>query len=159
MRSGAPSARTMALFSSCYGSGGIVPPARERSLRTLTLAEREDISRGLASGSSIREIARGQQRTASTVSRRGGTHGWPCRVGCPVGAPRYAPFIVAAEIGLIVGGAAYVGELGEGQVRPAVTQILFVGSVYAGLGAAGLLIGYAWLGRLLGFVINEPEAN
>jgi IS30 family transposase len=39
--------------------GAIVPPARERSLRTLTLAEREDISRGLASGSSIREIARG----------------------------------------------------------------------------------------------------
>ena len=42
--------------------GGIVPPARERSLRTLTLAEREDISRGLASGSSIREIASGLPR-------------------------------------------------------------------------------------------------
>src|SRR5271170_6356636 len=37
--------------------GGIVPAARRRSLRTLTLAEREDISRGIASGSSIREIA------------------------------------------------------------------------------------------------------
>src|ERR1700728_2573338 len=34
--------------------GGIVPAARRRSLRTLTLAEREDISRGIASGSSIR---------------------------------------------------------------------------------------------------------
>jgi len=39
--------------------GGIVPAARRRSLRALTLAEREDISRGIASGSSIREIAKG----------------------------------------------------------------------------------------------------
>ena len=49
--------------------GGIVPAVRRRSVRTLTLAEREDISRGIASGSSIREIARGLQRAASTVSR------------------------------------------------------------------------------------------
>ena len=49
--------------------GGIVPAARRRSLLTLTLAEREDISRGIASGSSIREIAKGLQRAASTVSR------------------------------------------------------------------------------------------
>src|SRR6202035_4300994 len=48
--------------------GGIVPAARRRSLRTLTLAEREDISRGIASGSSIREIAKGLQRAASIVS-------------------------------------------------------------------------------------------
>jgi hypothetical protein len=39
--------------------GGIAPPVRRRSLRTLTLDEREDISRGIASGSSIREIAKG----------------------------------------------------------------------------------------------------
>ena len=39
--------------------GGIAPAVRRRSQRTLTLAEREDISRGIASGSSIREIARG----------------------------------------------------------------------------------------------------
>ena len=43
--------------------GGIVPAVRRRSKRTLTLAEREEISRGLASGSSIREIARSLQRT------------------------------------------------------------------------------------------------
>src|SRR5450756_978816 len=49
--------------------GGIVPAARRRSLVTLTLAEREDISRGIASGSSIRDIARGLERAASTVSR------------------------------------------------------------------------------------------
>ena len=49
--------------------GGIAPAVRHRSQRTLTLAEREDISRGIASGLSIREIARGLQRAASTVSR------------------------------------------------------------------------------------------
>ena len=38
--------------------GGIVPAVRRRSQRTLTLAEREDISRGIASGWSNREIAR-----------------------------------------------------------------------------------------------------
>ena len=55
--------------------GGIVPAVRRRSLRSLTLAEREDISRGIASGSSIREIARGLQRAASTVSREVARHG------------------------------------------------------------------------------------
>jgi hypothetical protein len=49
--------------------GGIVPAARRRSLLTLTLAEREDISRGIASGSSI------LQRAASTVSREVARHG------------------------------------------------------------------------------------
>jgi IS30 family transposase len=55
--------------------GGIVPDARRRSLRTLTLAEREDISRGIASGLSIREIANGLQRAVSTVSREVARHG------------------------------------------------------------------------------------
>src|SRR5450755_2255921 len=55
--------------------GGIAPPVRRRSLRTLTLAEREDISRGIACGSSIREIAKGLQRPVSTVSREVARHG------------------------------------------------------------------------------------
>ena len=55
--------------------GGIVPDARRRSLRTLTLAEREDISRGIASGLSIREIANGLPRAVSTVSREVARHG------------------------------------------------------------------------------------
>jgi hypothetical protein len=38
--------------------GGIVPATRRRSILSLTAVEREDISRGLASGSSIRDIAR-----------------------------------------------------------------------------------------------------
>jgi IS30 family transposase len=55
--------------------GGIVPAARRRSPLTLTLAEREDISRGIASGSSIREIAKELQRAVSTVSREVARHG------------------------------------------------------------------------------------
>jgi IS30 family transposase len=56
-------------------SGGIAPAARRRSRLALTLAEREDISRGIASGLSIREIARGMNRAASTVSREVIRHG------------------------------------------------------------------------------------
>jgi IS30 family transposase len=55
--------------------GGIAPAARRRSRLSLTLAEREDISRGIASDSSIGEIARLLKRSASTVSREVARHG------------------------------------------------------------------------------------
>src|ERR1700730_157701 len=55
--------------------GGIAPPVRRRCLRALTLAEREDISRGIASGESIRGIAKGLKRAVSTVSREVARHG------------------------------------------------------------------------------------
>ena len=55
--------------------GGIPPGPRRRSGVALTLAEREDISRGVASGSSLREIARLLNRAASTVSREVARHG------------------------------------------------------------------------------------
>src|SRR6202049_1592955 len=55
--------------------GGLSPATRRRLPRIFTLAEREDISRGIASGSSIREIAKGLQRAASTVSREVARHG------------------------------------------------------------------------------------
>jgi IS30 family transposase len=55
--------------------GGIPPAVQRRSPRVLTLAEREDISRGIASGSSIRKIAGGLDRAASTVSREVTRHG------------------------------------------------------------------------------------
>ena len=55
--------------------GGIPPAARRRSQLALTLAEREDISRGIASGSSLREIASRLSRAASTVSREVARHG------------------------------------------------------------------------------------
>jgi IS30 family transposase len=55
--------------------GDIPPLARRRSRLALTRSEREDISRGIASGSSIREIASRLERTASTVSREVARHG------------------------------------------------------------------------------------
>jgi DNA-binding CsgD family transcriptional regulator len=54
--------------------GGIAPAARRRSRLALTLAEREDISRGIASGSSLREIANRLDRASSTVSREVSRH-------------------------------------------------------------------------------------
>jgi transposase, IS30 family len=55
--------------------GGITPGARRRSKLALTLAEREDISRGIASGSSMRVIAQRLSRACSTVSREVARHG------------------------------------------------------------------------------------
>jgi IS30 family transposase len=55
--------------------GGIAPPARRRSPVALTLAEREDISRGIASGCSLRAIAKSLNRAVSTVSREVARHG------------------------------------------------------------------------------------
>ncbi|MGH9687090.1 MAG: IS30 family transposase [Candidatus Acidiferrales bacterium] len=55
--------------------GGIPPAVRRRSRLALTRCEREDISRGIASGSSIREIARHVDRAASTVGREVTRHG------------------------------------------------------------------------------------
>ena len=49
--------------------GGIQPRARVRSQHHLTLAEREEISRGLVAGQSLRSIARDLERPASTISR------------------------------------------------------------------------------------------
>jgi Helix-turn-helix domain len=51
--------------------GGIVPAVRRRSRRVLTAVEREEISRGLASGASLRKIAQLLDRAASTVSQAG----------------------------------------------------------------------------------------
>lgn len=62
------------IFSS---SGGIRPVARKRSAITLTLAEREDISRGLASKQSIRSIAEQLNRAPSTISREVNRNGGP----------------------------------------------------------------------------------
>jgi len=65
------------LFDRSHGSiagilsrtGGIRPPKKRRSRLALTLAEREEISRGVVAGHSIRWIASELGRTASTVSR------------------------------------------------------------------------------------------
>ncbi len=49
--------------------GGIPPPSRTRSRRSLTLTEREEISRGLARGYSVRQIGVRLSRAPSTISR------------------------------------------------------------------------------------------
>lgn len=49
--------------------GGISPRLRRRSPRSLSESEREEISRGLAAHRSLRSIARGLCRSASSVSR------------------------------------------------------------------------------------------
>ena len=50
-------------------TGGIRPPVRTRAATALTLAEREEISRSMAEGHSIRSIASRLGRAASTVTR------------------------------------------------------------------------------------------
>lgn len=65
--------------ASIYGivsaNGGFVPPSRQRAERSLGLAEREEISRGISSGLSFRFIAGGLKRAPSTVSREVSANG------------------------------------------------------------------------------------
>ena len=68
--------------------GGVPPRARTRSRWTLTVAEREEISRGLATDCSLRRIAGRLGRAPSTVSREVRQHGDRTRyrastAGCP----------------------------------------------------------------------------
>ena len=75
-----PTARALGISTSgVHGylvrCGGIRPPARRRSAGRLSLTEREEISRGLAAGLSLRVIAAGLGRAASTVSREVAGHG------------------------------------------------------------------------------------
>ncbi|WP_143328205.1 helix-turn-helix domain-containing protein, partial [Caballeronia pedi] len=61
-------------------SGGIRPAPRHRAQLTLTLAEREEISRALAVGDSIQSIAKQLSRAPSTIcreiKRNGGKEGY-----------------------------------------------------------------------------------
>ena len=74
---GVPTGTVRAYLVRC---GGIRPAPRRRSPGRLRLAEREEISRGLAAGLSLREIAAGLGRAPSTISRevaaRGGRDGY-----------------------------------------------------------------------------------
>ena len=64
------------LFDRTHGSvarilrqtGGIRPPKRVRSRQTLSLAEREEISRGVVSGRSLRSIAASLNRAKQHCS-------------------------------------------------------------------------------------------
>lgn len=50
-------------------TGGIRPPPRHRSPVALTLAEREEISRGVVVGRTVRAMAKAMARAPSTISR------------------------------------------------------------------------------------------
>lgn len=55
--------------------GGVAPAVRRRSTQALKLEEREEISRALALGESLRSIARALRRSPSTISREVRRHG------------------------------------------------------------------------------------
>ena len=63
------------IFSVLSPSGGIRPAERRRSGRALSLIEREEISRGLVAGRSLRAIAAQLGRAPSTISREIGRNG------------------------------------------------------------------------------------
>jgi len=63
------------IFSVLAPSGGIRPPDRKRSRCALSLIEREEISRGLTVGRSLRAIAALLGRAPSTISREVGRNG------------------------------------------------------------------------------------
>ncbi len=56
-------------------SGGLRPRPRHRSARQLSAEEREEISRRLQDGSSLRRIAAGLRRAPSTIAREVGRNG------------------------------------------------------------------------------------
>jgi len=57
------------IFGQLAPTGGIRPPTRRRSRLALTLAEREEISRGIVAAHSLRQIATTLNRSPSTISR------------------------------------------------------------------------------------------
>lgn len=61
--------RASSIYIAVRRSGGVTPEARRRSERHLQAREREEISRGIAVGLSIRQIAATLDRAPSTVSR------------------------------------------------------------------------------------------
>ena len=73
---GLPTSTVRAYLMRC---GGIRPGPRRRASGRLSFAEREEISRGLAAGDSLRRIAARLGRSASTVSREVAGNGGPRR--------------------------------------------------------------------------------
>ena len=63
------------IFSVLSPTGGIRPADRRRGKQALSLAEREEVSRGLSTAQSLRSIARQLGRAPSTISREVGRNG------------------------------------------------------------------------------------
>jgi IS30 family transposase len=72
------------IFSVLRMRGGFAPLARVRNVQSLRQHEREEISRGIAAGATVRQIARALRRAPSSISRElrrnGGREGYrACR--------------------------------------------------------------------------------
>jgi len=63
------------IYKLIQAGGGVAPRPRRRAPRTLSSAEREEISRALARRESMRGLARRLGRAASTISREVRRHG------------------------------------------------------------------------------------
>jgi IS30 family transposase len=72
--------RSSSIYNFVKRHGGIAPAERRRAEGSLSLMEREDISRGISAGLTDREIARRLRRSPSTIGREikrnGGRHGY-----------------------------------------------------------------------------------
>ena len=75
VRAPATAAQRRASHSLNAVAGGIAPAVRRRAARALKLEEREEISRALATGQSLRSVARALHRAPSTISREIRRHG------------------------------------------------------------------------------------
>src|SRR4029077_18133923 len=67
--------RTTNLYRVPEASGGIAPAQSSRAPRVLSFSGREEISRGIAAGDTLRAIARGLHRDVSTVTQEVARHG------------------------------------------------------------------------------------
>jgi IS30 family transposase len=69
--------RQSTVFNVLNASGGVASRPRQRAASHLSVVEREEISRGLGAGASVRSIARQLGRCASTISREVARNGGP----------------------------------------------------------------------------------
>lgn len=77
-----------AIYQRLARHGGVRPRDRRRSPRTLSTVEREEISRGLAVGTSFAALGRRLSRATSTISREVARHGGRARYRAAVADQR-----------------------------------------------------------------------
>jgi DNA-binding CsgD family transcriptional regulator len=75
------------IFAHLKPHGGIRPVPRPRSRWVLSLDDREEISRGVAAGVSLRSIAAQLRRAPSTISRELRRNGGHCFLSCGCRGP------------------------------------------------------------------------
>jgi len=64
------------VFAVVAAKGGYAPVSRSRKPGSLSLMEREDISRGIVEGHSFRQLSQKLGRVVSTIRREGAGNGW-----------------------------------------------------------------------------------